>query len=475
MPDGAALEAPSGSPAYRAATTTRRESLVDRGLPWGVAALLAVLYSAISIRRHLDLLTSGYDLGIYDQVVRSYSQGHLPFNTIQGPHFDVLGDHFSPVLALLAPLYWIHDSPTTLLVAQSALIAVAVVPLMKWAARSVGLGLSLVVAFGYGFSSGVANAVTFDFHEVAFAAPLLAFAMVAFGEGRLTAAAWWAAPLALVKEDLGLTVAVLGLLIAWRGRRRLGLLITGWGGLVSSLAVLVIIPGFNPAGRNTKVGKFGDSLFHQFTVLLSPDTKIVTLVVLLAPTVFLAVRSPLLLLAVPTVLWRFLAIDPAYWGTGYHYGLVLMPILFAAMIDVLRRPAWQSQSWRSGRNAIALASVLITGYLIPQNGFAPAFTQRFWGSDPAATATRELLSRIPNGVRVAASNQLVPQLTARDSVTLIGRTPLEVSRPDFIVSETSTAGFPLGPDGQRAWLDDARAHGYHDIGSAGSVVLLQKD
>nr|WP_280921411.1 DUF2079 domain-containing protein [Streptomyces novaecaesareae] len=57
---------------------------------------------------------------------------------------------------------------------------------------------------------------------MAFAVPLLAFSLTALGDGRPRAAAYWALPLLLVKEDLGLTVAVIGLLIARRGHRRLG-------------------------------------------------------------------------------------------------------------------------------------------------------------------------------------------------------------------------------------------------------------
>jgi len=109
------------------AKASGRDAALANWLPWAVAAVLATYYAAVSIRRHLDLLTSAYDLGIYDQAVRSYSQWHLSYNTIQGPHFNVLGDHFSPALAVLAPLYWIHDSPTTLLAAQGALIALGVV------------------------------------------------------------------------------------------------------------------------------------------------------------------------------------------------------------------------------------------------------------------------------------------------------------------------------------------------------------
>ncbi len=469
-----------------------RDSRLARWLPVGVAALLAVFYAAVSVRRHFELLTSAYDLGIYDQAVRSYSQWHLPYNSIQGQQFDVLGDHFSPALAALAPLYWIYDSPVTLLVAQSVLVAVGVVPLMRWAHRSVGLGASLAVAFGYGLSFGVANAVTFDFHEVAFAAPLISFAVVAFGEGRLTQAVLWAAPLVLVKEDLGLTVAVLGLLVAWRGRRLLGLLVAVGGGLASALAVMVIIPAFNPLGHNVKTSKFGTSLMHQVATLLTPDIKILTLVFLLAPTVFLAVRSPIIVLALPTVCWRFLAVDPSYWGTKYHYSLVLVPILFAAFIDVLRRrrppderppderPAVERLGGSrfgvnfSGTGPILVASVVVTAYLVPQNGFAPAFTGAFWHSSATTTATKGLLSLIPAGTSVAASNQLVPQLTSRDQVSLIGRTPLQVARPEYIVSETANVGFPLGTGGQAAWLADARDHGYRDIAQAGTVVLLKR-
>ena len=144
-----------------------------------------------------------------------------------------------------------------------------------------------------------------------------------------------------------------------------------------------------------------------------------------------------------------------------------MPIIFAAFIDVLRRPR-KHTAW------ILIASALVTAYLIPQNGFAPAFSAALWHTSPATTATRSILAQIPDGVTVAASNQLVPQLTARDHVTLIGRTPLATSQPKYIVSETAGVGFPLGDDGQAAWLADARAHGYQQIGQAGTILLLRK-
>ena len=77
---------------------------------------------------------SSYDLVIFDQAIRSYSHFHLGISIIKGvhngfgPHFSVLGDHFSPILATLAPLYWIYDGPQTLLIAQAVLFALAIPP-----------------------------------------------------------------------------------------------------------------------------------------------------------------------------------------------------------------------------------------------------------------------------------------------------------------------------------------------------------
>src|SRR5699024_6126731 len=66
------------------------------------------------------------------------------------------------------------------------------------------------------FSWGLQGAAYAQFHEIAFGVPPVAFALAAFLRGRPVAVACWAAPLVLVKEDLGLTVAALGAVMVWR-------------------------------------------------------------------------------------------------------------------------------------------------------------------------------------------------------------------------------------------------------------------
>ncbi|MFC5804436.1 DUF2079 domain-containing protein, partial [Streptomyces formicae] len=301
-------------------------------LPWGWAAVLFLLYATVAVRRHQLLRTTGYDLGIFEQAVRAYAQLRAPVVPLRGEGFNLLGDHFHPLIAVLAPFYRLWPSPVCLLVAQAALLAVAVVPLARWAARVLGRRAAHVVAFGYGASWGIASAAAFDFHEVALAVPLLAFALEALGRERWRQAVAWGAPLLLVKEDLGLTLAALGAYVAWKGPRRLGIATAAAGVAGSLIEIKLLLPAFNPGGGYAHGGNLADahgSLLADLAFMpldaLRPDVKALTLVLVFAPSALIALRSPLSLLAVPTLAWRMLSENSFHWGTAFHYSAVLMP------------------------------------------------------------------------------------------------------------------------------------------------------
>src|SRR5207302_263370 len=122
------------------------------------------------------------------------------------------------------------------------------------------------------------------------------------------------------------------------GSRRLGIGTAVVGVLGSILEVKVLIPEFSPGGNYTYAGKLGTVLNGGITAipedvlhLVTPHTKVITVLTLLACTGFLASRSPITLLAVPTLAWRFMSTDKTYWGTGFQYSAVLMPIVFAGL------------------------------------------------------------------------------------------------------------------------------------------------
>ncbi|MBF4160984.1 DUF2079 domain-containing protein [Nocardioides acrostichi] len=442
----------------------------DVVVPLVAAGILATVYTVLALRQHEMLMTSGYDLGIFVQEVRSYALGHLPVSTLKGPGFQLLGDHFSPAVAVLAPFYRLFPCAQTLLVAQALLLALGVMPLTAWAHRCCGIWTAIAVAVVYGLSWELAEAVGFDFHEVALAVPLLAWSLSALGQDRLTAAVWYAVPLVLVKEDLGLTVAVIGALVAWRGNRILGAA-AALGGVTATLVeTFVVIPAYNASGTNPYSGQIsiGAGPWHQLAGVLGSEPKLSTLFLLVAPTAFLALRSPLCLVAVPTLTWRFLADNPAYWGTGYHYSAVLAPVAVAAMVDALsRRPP--GARWLPCSVAVAVTVVLVGSHPLSR-----LWQPSLWEESPRVAAAHRLLARIPDDATVSASNWLAPQLTSRDDVSLFAGTDLDRPRPEWIVVDTgSPLTFPIGPAEQIRALDAARRDGYRLLAEDQGVYLLR--
>ncbi len=450
--------------------------LARNRLAIGFVLGLTGMYSALAIRLHLRVQTAGYDLGIFEQAIRNYAALRPPIAVLKGPGFNLLGDHFHPIIAGLAPFYALFPSPITLLVAQAFLFGLAAAPLVNWARRALGLIPAVIVGLVYGFSFGIASAVGFDFHEIAFAVPLLAFSLSALGQGRFRQAAVWALPLVLVKEDLGVTaVAVIGALIAWRGARRLGIVIAAIGVAASTLEVLVFLPMFNSTGSYAYWNRIGSGPSPVTVALTSADVKLTTLLVTFALTGFAALFSPLVLVAVPTFLWRFVSNDFNYWGTYYHYSAVLMPIVVAAMVETLVR--WKRRDRKATNRAAVLvlaASVVVSIALIPGHAFSKLFGPALWQPNPQIAAIDAALATIPDGATVSASDNIIPQLTSRATVTLFGLAPLDSVRPQWIlVDPNSTRHFRVTRSKEQRDLVQAEADGYTVVLHRDNITLLR--
>jgi uncharacterized membrane protein len=389
--------------------------------------------------------TGGFDLGIFEQGVRGYAGLAAPLAPLKGPGVHLLGDHFHPILILIAPIYRLFPSPITLLIVQAALLALSAVPVTRLAVARFGTRGGLAIGAAYGLSWGIQQAVGFDFHEICFAVPLLAFSLECLVRRRWGAAVAWAAPLLLVKEDLPLTVAAIGAYLVLRGRWRLGLAAIGGAVAAGLLIVRVLIPAFNQA----------DAYAYTSSSALWTGVpgKLLTVVLLLLPTGFLAVRSPLLLLTLPTLSWRFWADNPHYWGTRYHYSAVLMPIVFVAMLDAPPALLDRCRRWLP---AACLAVAVSASAVLPLKALADPAT---WRRDPAAAAIRSALTRIPDDAVVAADQRLAPQLTARCEVYLFPFYPNAVVQPEWVAV--------LGP------LD--AVPGYRRVTAGGGVVLLRAE
>ena len=90
---------------------------------------------------------------------------------------NLLGDHFHPILVILAPLYWIYPHVEILLIAQAFLLVIPIVPIYLFVSKRLGSLLGFLFATSYMIFWGIQNTINYDFHEIAVAVPLIAFAI----------------------------------------------------------------------------------------------------------------------------------------------------------------------------------------------------------------------------------------------------------------------------------------------------------
>ncbi|MDT3398925.1 DUF2079 domain-containing protein [Streptomyces sp. B1866] len=410
--------------------------------PYWLAAGFFAAFSALSVCLYRRMFAMSWDLGIFEQAIRSYAHLREPVADLKGPGTNILGDHFSPITALVAPFYRLYPGAVTLLVVQAGLFALSVVPVTRVAALLLGRWRGLAVGIGYGLSWGLQRAVEFDFHEICFAVPLLAFALEAIIRERWTAAMLWAVPLVFVKEDMGATVAAVGAVITlrtWRSGdarvvpRALGLVVFGVLALVFTLRFA--IPHFNATGAYDYWNKVDGS--GEATATVPVETALrTTLWILLPTTGLLALRSPLLLVAAPTLGWRFVSHEEHYWGTAWHYSAVLMPVVFLALVDACARLR-ESRFDRLRRYArqapmgVAAAGLALTTALPLEQLTDPDFYRK-----PAqVTAAERALNRIPDGASVEANVPPISRLTNRCRVFWV--TGAKDVVPDYIALSES--------------------------------------
>jgi uncharacterized membrane protein len=424
-----------------------------------LTAVAAAGYSAFALILNYTFHTSSYDLVIFDQAVRSYAHFRPGISVIKGvhngfgPHFSVLGDHWSPIIASLAPLYWIWNSPQALLVAQAVLFALAIPPLWLFTRRAFGGGggkatvAAYLVAVTYGLSWPIASALAFDFHEVAFAPVLTAVALERLQAGRLRPALIALGALLLVKEDMGLFVAGIGVYLAVARPRQVprqllvGLALIAAGLADTFIATYVLIPAlggrsnyywaYTALGRNVP-----QALAHLIThpaawkLLVTPRVKLDTTLWLFGAFCFLSLRSPLALAAIPLLLERMLAnLFPYWWITSDQYNAYLVIVLLCAAVDGAARldrdllARWHRAGRGAGRRwAVALvcaaAMCAVAVALVPRFAFGAALHPGFYRRDAQMKAAAAAVAVVPSHVTVEAVDGLGPQLSARDTVLL---------------------------------------------------------
>ena len=478
-------------------------------LPAVIACAVAALYISFSLAQWRTLSDPSWDLAIFTEAAQAYSRFEAPIVPIKGPGYNLLGDHFHPILMLLGPIFRFFPSAFTLLIVQDLLIAASVLPIARLAQRFLGRGGAVLVGLAYGLGWGLQGAVAAQFHEVCVAVPLLACAGAAFVERRWGACMAWLAPVILVKEDLGLTVFVAGLALAWRrrGEDRSGMLASLAYALFGIVAFVVTVklflPAMNPAGTwaysldgsatGAGTAMAGATAAREvpslWQILAVPSVKIVTLVVLLAGAGVVGARSPWFALVLPTLAWRFAgSVDAYYQWSSWHYNAVLVPIAACALLDVIAgwlapadapvglaaavetdadcaNPAPASSG---RRRALAWAAACVPAISLALTATSlPLWKLPVLTDSPRLDAAQGAIDAVPVGASVETDTTLLARLVPGRDVYWVGTTVGMDAPPEYVVVDRQSYAWGGAEVDAESWASAAHpGHTYETIYSA---------
>ena len=399
---------------------------------WTLAAMIAVwsvVFIYLGAKRHTHYGTFGFDLGIYDQGIWLLSRFKDPFVTVRG--LDLFGHHTNFSLLLLVPFYWLGAGPLFLLVVQVAaqgLGAVAIYLLARdllgarWPAVAVASTLLLHPTYQY-------HVWEFFHPDVVAIAPLL----FAYWAARAKRWRWFAVAAvvaALCKEDVALSLAVIGVLIAVRGDRRIGTIVAAASAAWFLLCTRMLLPYFNG------IGPFYDSLFGVFGrtpvdvaghVLTHPGDAVDVATesdrmsyyrMMLAPVAFLPrVAIPTLFIGLPMLGVNVLSTLPYLRDFKYHWSALVLAAVMLATVEAIAYLG-RNQTMRTFLVGLVVATSFASTVAWGPSPVSTKFRQGYWplGPDARLAVKRAAAAVVPDGAPTSAVYLFVPQMSHRTKI-----------------------------------------------------------
>lgn len=470
-----------------------------------LAAATGLFLFAVAYQRHRAHWSSLIDLGLFYELYDN-PEGRLLYSPTLGMSF--LGEHFSPILALLWPIVALARTPVALLAIQAATIAAGAYLLYELAARrtkSHALGLALLLA--YALCPFVQRAAFYDFHLDMLEPPLIfGFALACISQHRRRHLWMWLCAVLLwaTKEDTFIYTSVMAtvFLIA-EGRRREGIAIIAAGLVAGAIVLSQVLPAlrapYDPAYFSTVGVAEGYAFGGRYSNLGQTPADALRLLLLnpfgwLSDVLSGAGLSSVLALALvfgPTTLtarWRAVLIIPAFEmllgermrAFPFYYGAVVMPFAALTAIEGARELALRrerppgspepdtfldfiARRTTSSRLAIGLlAGSAALWSFHPASALSNHSDHGFLRTEHQVRA-EALLDALPPGAPVAATGYLAVHLQSRHPTAMF---PYGLDTAEHVIVDLQRPPWPITYGQLQSRLEQLVASGHFAVQTA---------
>lgn len=396
-------------------------------LSLGIVSFIA-LYGIITSAKYATFGYNALDLGIFNQVFFNTLHGQWFASSIHAPSY--LGDHWSPIIALLLPFYAIAPHAMTLVMMQLFALAIIAVLLYVIALPRIGQWWALGLSFAWLANPFVGRVALFEFSVLPFTALGLLVAYYGYNKKRFWLLLVGAVIMASTREDAAL--AVIGFtLLALYDRRTvrwwLTPILVGMGGALIGFLIInqfALGDGYKFLIYYSWLGETPNQALKTLLqkpwlplLLIARPANMLFVVALTLPLLFLPLLQPrlLLLALIPSLQFFLGSAGASLTVLQTQYASFFLAPAFLASIDGITHLKQKKLPWYIPPVPLIFAiTVLYTALALgPLPDAGALINKSLWQQ---ASARLNLLATIPQNAGVAASYDTVPIVSSRANV-----------------------------------------------------------
>ena len=365
-----------------------------------------------------------FDLAVHAQTVWCILHG-LIYNSILGIPF--LGNHVNIILFLIAPVYFLFQSPLTLLLIQTVFLGFGALPVYLLARRVLDKNWALVIVAAYLLYPPLAYTNMFEFHPPALAIFFLLFAIYHYQAENFTGFMVFSLLAMFCQENIPLAVFMFGFLSMARRKSLKWIIVPILSGAVFFLTALFVMNAFNKNTvqfislyrwmGNTPLAIFFNIFSHPLEVIrvLSRRECLFFIWQMFLPVVFIPIFSPIVFLpALPFFAQHMLSARATELSIHYHYAAEIIPLMFFGLVYGIRFIMQHKLvSSARGFKVIFLFAVFLVNLCFGPHLDALRYAAVKYKNDYLSHYKNTLIGVIPKDAGVVATFEFLSHLTQR--------------------------------------------------------------
>jgi len=414
-----------------------------------VFTVAGVLYALISLVNHFLFKTYALDLGLYTHALYDYAHFRAAdCGLFKDVPYNLLSDHFDLYLPLLSPLIYVFGTYTLLIVQIVATL------LGGWGVyKLIGLytddnWMPVLASAVFFLSFGIIHAIAFDYHSNVLTSIMLPWLLYFLKRKRYVWTSVFVVLFVIGKENMSLWLFFIAIGLMWDYRKEKKALWHLVAYAVFALAYffiinMIVMPRLGGNGGGfARYAHLGDNYAEIAKNLILDPGKTLRLLftntskvsyldgvkaefyycALASGMLLTLLKSNYLLMLIPLIAQKMLAVDGNFWGVSFQYSVEFVPVLAVSSFLVLVK--LKNRKWRIVLGFALLLSTLLTTFYtigVPKSTIKVDQLCVYQGrhyeqKEFDVKYARELMKMIPEDASVSASSMFVPHLAMRDNI-----------------------------------------------------------